>query len=68
MGLGGSAEEVPHRIRGAGSGFVKAGRLTMTSPRAVIPNSSWFPDASFATRSGPMIGSRIEIVPTWKPK
>src|SRR6266516_2328074 len=58
-----------HRIRGAGSGFVKAGRLTITSPRAVIPNSSWLPvETSFATRSGPMIGSRIEIVPTWKPK
>src|SRR6266516_4194749 len=43
-----------HRIRGAGSGFVKAGRLTITSPRAVIPNSSWLPvETSFATRSSP---------------
>src|SRR6266571_7297114 len=51
-----------HR-RGAGFGFGMRGSLTITSPRAVTPKSSWLPDASFATRSGPTIGSRTGIEP-----
>src|SRR5437660_184144 len=43
--------------------LVMLGSVITTSPRAVIPNSSWVAGwpatLSLATRSGPMIGSRV---------
>ena len=53
----------PHGRRGAcGLVFVMVGSETTTSPRAVMPNRyCWALVASNATRSGPMIGSRIAI-------
>src|SRR5207237_7932781 len=43
--------------------FVMVGRVITTSPRVVMPNSSWVAGwpatLSLATRSGPMIGSRV---------
>src|SRR5947208_2519746 len=60
----------PHGRRGAcGLVFVMVGSETTTSPRAVMPNRYCWPlVASNATRSGPMIGSRIAIFRCWLKK
>src|SRR5438093_4816124 len=49
--------------------FVMVVSQTTTSPRAVMPNRYCWPlVASNATRSGPMIGSRMEIFFCWLKK
>src|SRR5256885_15976804 len=60
----------PHGRRGAcGLMFVMVGSETTTSPRVVMPNRyCWALVASNATRSGPMIGSRIAIFFCWLKK
>src|SRR5438445_1743908 len=60
----------PHGRGGAcGLVFVMVGSETTTSPRVVMPNRYCWPlVASNATRSGPMIGSRIEIFRCWLKK
>src|SRR2546425_3140464 len=60
----------PHRRGGAcGLVFVMVGSETTTSPRVVMPNRYCWPlVASNATRSGPMIGSRMEIFFCWLKK
>src|SRR6266516_3637204 len=66
----GGQEVRPHGRRGAcGLMFVMVGSETTTSPRAVMPNRyCWALVASNATRSGPMIGSRMEIFFCWLKK
>src|SRR2546422_10945069 len=60
----------PHgRCRACGLMFVMVGSETTTSPRVVMPNRYCWPlVASNATRSGPMIGSRMEIFFCWLKK